>query len=106
MSRLVEVEPGRWRVLKPSIAPARSDLPRPYVISDAMPATEQVDGRFYTSKSQFRAVGKALGLTEVGNEKRQPKVRATDLVETKRARRTTLKKALERYRSGHRVRAP
>ena len=106
MSRLIEIEPGRWRILKPSIAPARSDLPRPYVISDAMPETEQVDGRFYTSKSQFRAVGKALGLIEVGNEKRQPKVRSTDRVETKRARRATLKKALERYRSGHRVRAP
>ena len=104
MSRLVEVEPGRWRILKPTVAPARSDLPRPYVISDAMPATEQVDGWFYTSKSLFRAGGRALGLIEVGNEKRQPKVRFTDLAETKRVRRATLKKALDRYRSGHRVR--
>ena len=41
------------------LPPARSDLPLPYVISDTMPPTEQVDGRFYTSKSQFRAVGRS-----------------------------------------------
>ena len=45
----------------------------PYVISDEMPPTEQVDGRFYTSKARFRAKGRELGLVEVGNEKFQPK---------------------------------
>jgi len=104
MGELVEIEPGRWRFVRPAIAPARSALPCPNVISDTMPPTEQVDGRFYTSKKQFRDVGKQLGLIEVGTEKPKPKVRVTDLVETKRARRATLKKALERYRSGHRVR--
>jgi len=69
-----------------------------------MPATEQVDGRFYTSKSQFRAVGKQLGLIEIGTEKFKPKVRSTDLVETKQARRKVLKTALEKYRAGHRAR--
>jgi hypothetical protein len=69
-----------------------------------MPETEQVDGKFYTSKSSFRAVGKSLGLIEVGNEKPKPRVRASDQMETKRARRASLKKALERYKSGHRVR--
>jgi hypothetical protein len=104
MSRLVEVEPGRWRIIKATIPPARSKLPLPYVISDIMPATEQVDGKFYTSKSQFRAVGKALGLVEVGTEKFKPRVRVTDRVETKRTRRATLKTALEKYRAGHRPR--
>jgi hypothetical protein len=104
--KLVEIEPGRWRFVKPATPPARSALPRPYVISDTMEPTEQVDGRFYTSKSQFRATGRALGLIEVGNDKLPLKVRATDLPETKRARRSSLKKALEKYRAGHRVRAP
>jgi hypothetical protein len=103
-SKLVEIEPGRFRFVKPATPPARSSLPLPYVISDTMPETEQVDGRFYTSKSQFRAVGRSLGLIEVGNEKFKPKVRATDYVETKQARRTAIKKAVEKYKSGHRVR--
>jgi hypothetical protein len=69
-----------------------------------MPDTEQVDGRFYSSKSQFRAVGKALGLTEVGNEKPKPKQRATALRETRVARQQSIKKAVEKYRAGHRTR--
>ena len=64
--RLIEVEPGRWRIDKRTIPVARSSLPCPMVISDAMPPTEQVDGRFYESKSQFRAVGRSLGLIEIG----------------------------------------
>jgi hypothetical protein len=39
------------------------------LISDTMDAAEHVDGRFYTSKSEFRKVTKANGLTEVGTEK-------------------------------------
>jgi len=105
MGELVEIEPGRWRFVKPTTAPARSALPCPHIISDAMPPTEQVDGRFYTSKSAFRATGKALGLIEIGNERPKPKVRATDLAETKRERRAVLKTALEKHKAGHR-RAP
>ena len=41
----------------------------PYVISDEMPPTEQVDGVYYTSKARFRAKGRELGLVEVGNER-------------------------------------
>jgi hypothetical protein len=67
-----------------------------------MPETEQVDGRFYTSKSQYRAVGKSLGLTEVGTEKPKPKVRATADKVVKSARRQTIKKAVEMYQAGHR----
>lgn len=47
----------------------RSDLPCPMLISDEMPACEHVDGKFYSSKSAYRAVTRANGLTEVGNEK-------------------------------------
>lgn len=42
------------------------------LISDTMDAAEHVDGRFYTSKSEFRKVTKANGLIEVGNEKLNP----------------------------------
>jgi hypothetical protein len=69
------------------------------VISDAMPPTEQVDGRFYESKAAFRAVGRALGLTEVGNEKPKPKVRATADRKVKEARQQSLRKAIAKIRS-------
>ena len=73
MVELVEFAPGRFRVKRTPQNFARSDHPQPYVISDIMPPTEQVDGKFYTSKSAFRAVGRANGLTEVGTEKLKPK---------------------------------
>ena len=104
MSKLVEIAPNRWRFVREVTPPARSDLPLPYVISDAMPPTEQVDGKFYESKAAFRAVGRALGLTEVGNEKPKPKVRATSQREVQTARRQALKKAIERYKTGERPR--
>jgi hypothetical protein len=96
MVRLVEVEPGRWRVDRPARKPARSDLPLPYVISDTMPPTEQVDGKFYTSKRQFRAVGKAHGLIEIGNEKQKPKTR---VVPSRAERRKSIRAAIEKYKS-------
>jgi hypothetical protein len=100
MYKLVQIEPGRWvSVREPGTAPARSTLPMPYVISDIMPPTEQVDGRFYTSKRQFRAVGRALGLTEVGNERFKPKQRSTDSVAVKQQRRATIKAAVEKVQA-------
>lgn len=104
-SELVEVEPGRWRFVKPATPPARSALPCPNIISDIMPPTEQVDGRFYTSKAAFRAVGRQLGLIEVGNEKPKPKHRSTDTKEVREARRRSLRKAVERYKTGDRARS-
>lgn len=104
MIELVEVEPGRWRVARNNTPIARSELPCPMVISDAMPPTEQVDGKFYESKAAFRAVGRALGLTEVGNEKPKPKQRATSAREVKTARRAALRKAIARYKAGERPR--
>ena len=100
--RLVEVAPNVWRVDKPSAPLARSALPCPMVISDEMPPTEQVDGRFYTSKREFRAVGRALGLTEVGTETVKPKPRSTADRSVKAARRKALQVATEKYRAGHR----
>lgn len=102
--KLVEIEPGRFVIERQRTPPARSALPCPYVISDIMAETEHVDGRFYTSKSKFRSVTKAHDLIEVGNEKLKPKIRSTDLLETKQSRRATLKTALEKYKSGHRAR--
>jgi hypothetical protein len=36
------------------LAPPRSSLPCPMIMSDAMPACEHVDGKFYDSKSAYR----------------------------------------------------
>lgn len=55
--------------------PARSGLPFPMVITDSMPPTEHVDGKFYTSKRAFRQVTRERGYIEVGNEKQKPFVR-------------------------------
>ena len=100
MVKLIEVEPGKWRVDRPRLRPARSDLALPYVISDQMPPTEQVDGKFYTSKRAFRAVGRALGLTEVGTEKLKHNVqRASSTPAAKQARRASIKAAIERAKT-------
>ena len=84
---------------KPLLNPARSDLSLPYVISDCMPAIEQVNGVFYESKSAFRAVGKSLGLIEVGNEKFKPRVRPSATKQQEAARVRSVKKAMEQVRS-------
>ena len=47
---------------------ARSHLACPRVIGDGMDPTEHVDGKFYESKSAYRAVTKAHGYIEVGND--------------------------------------
>jgi hypothetical protein len=69
-----------------------------------MDPVEQVDGKFYTSKRQFRAVGRSLGLIEVGNEKPKPLVRSTDQRAVKEARRKALRTAAEKFKAGHRAR--
>lgn len=102
MIKLIEVEPGKWRVDKPRHQPKRSDLPLPFVISDIMDPVEQVDGRFYTSKREYRAVGRANGLIEIGNEKLKPKTRASDDRAAKEKRRASLKTAVAKFRAGHR----
>lgn len=75
----------------------------PYVIRDEMPPTEQVDGKFYTSKAKFRAKGRELGLVEVGNEKLPPKKRMTETSEYKKGLREAIQRVMEQYRSGVRA---
>ena len=104
MTKLIEIEPGRFVVARIKLEPARSDLPLPFVISDEMPPTEQVDGRFYTSKAAFRATGRALGLTEVGTEKFKPRTRPSSTPDARGRRKEALKTAVEKYRAGHRTR--
>ena len=94
--RLIEIEPGRWVVDKSRIPPARSNLPMPYLIGDEIEPIEQVDGRYYTSKASFRAVGRSFGLTEVGNETIKPKRRSSENPAVKQARRIAIQKAFAR----------
>jgi hypothetical protein len=105
MIELEEFEPHKWRVKRAAREPARSDLPLPNVISDIMEPTEQVDGRFYTSKHQFRKVGRSLGLIEVGNEKPKPRRKTYETADYKAKRREHIKIAVEKVRAGHRARA-
>jgi hypothetical protein len=102
---LIEVAPNRWRVKRTPQNFARSEHPIPYVISDTMPETEQVDGKFYTSKSQFRRVGRDLGLIEIGNEKLTPKPKGTAHADKaqQEGRRQAIRKAVEQYQSGRRA---
>jgi len=101
MVDLEEFAPGRFRVRRERLSAPVSDLPRPHVISDIMDPLEQVDGRFYTSKRQYRAVGRAHGLTEVGNERPKPRtMRPSQTREQKDRRRASLKKAVEHVRAG------
>jgi hypothetical protein len=104
MVELEEFTPGKFRVKRSELRPARSSLPCPQIISDSMPATEQVDGRFYESKRAFRAVGRSLGLVEVGNEKLKPRTPPHSTREAKAGRIQSIKKAIDRYKAGDRPR--
>lgn len=59
-----------WRksYTPPQTNTARADFPCPRVVTDTMPPIEHVDGKFYDSKSAFRATTKANGMIEVGND--------------------------------------
>jgi hypothetical protein len=101
---IFQVGPNRWTNRPPRLEAKRSDLPLPYVISDEMPAIEQVDGKWYTSKAKFRAVGRAHGLTEVGNEKPKRKTsRASQAPGEMEKRANSVRKAIAQYQSGRRI---
>jgi len=100
--QFVEIAHNRWRFVRDETPPARSEFPCPHIISDIMDPVEQVDGKFYTSKRQFRAVGRALGLTEVGDQKPPQTTRSTNKRAVKEARRKALQTAVEKYKAGHR----
>lgn len=95
------VEKGGPEDVRP--APARSDLPFPMLISDEMSAIEHVDGRFYTSKSEFRKVTRANGLVEIGTERQAPRKRAPV---SDKAISDAIDKAVADYGKGRRVAAP
>jgi hypothetical protein len=80
--------------------PKRSHLSAPMVIGDEMPPTEQVDGIFYTSKKAFRAKGRELGLTEVGDQNMNRKPKAYDKL--RHSPREALERAKAQYRAGRR----
>jgi hypothetical protein len=97
----VQTGPTTWAFVTQSPPPPRGELPLPYVISDIMEPTEQVDGKFYTSKAEFRRVGRSHGLIEIGTERLPTKKpRASKLVGD--ARRKAIKTAIEKYKAGHR----
>lgn len=80
--------------------PARSSLPCPQVLSDAMDAVQsQVTGKFYESKSALRAEYRATGHIEKGNDRRAPwKMPRTSRAEV----RETVRKARARVERGER----
>ena len=53
---------------KPAAPSARASFPCPMLVSDSMAPAEHVDGKTYDSKSAYRAVTKANGYIEVGND--------------------------------------
>jgi len=90
-----EETPTGWRksYSPPPDPVARSDLACPSVIGDTMPETQHVDGKHYTSKSAYRAITKANGYVEVGNDParlRRPEKPQADPV----ARRAAVSKAV------------
>lgn len=82
---------------------ARSDLPCPRIMSDAMePVQSMLDGKMYDSKSALRATYRAAGCIEVGNDPARFKPRERKKVD-RRAVKTTLEKAEARFNRGERV---
>lgn len=83
----------RKRYGPPRVETRPGDFPCPRVITDTMEPTEHVDGKFYDSKSAFRAVTKANGMIEVGNDParlRKPEKPKAD----PKARRAAVEKAI------------
>ncbi len=80
----------------------RSDLPTPYVNSDTMDLTEHVDGKFYDSKSAFRARTKAEGCIEVGNDPARHRRQPTRKKSTREERRAAIAEAKAKVEQGYR----
>jgi hypothetical protein len=73
MSRETFVMRGGRLVRKSEAMPRAGDA-RVHVISDTMvPTWHPADGRRYDSKAAFRAVTRAHGCIEVGNERLEPR---------------------------------
>lgn len=84
-------------------APKRSGLSAPMVISDGMPETQHpCTGQYMSSKSAFRAVTKAHGCIEIGNDPARHRPRQKPRPDRK-AIRDSLAKARARFNRGERV---
>lgn len=65
----IKTERGWAKRYGPPREPVRmGNYPCPHISSDRMPLTEHVNGKYYDSKSEYRAVTKAEGYIEVGND--------------------------------------
>lgn len=84
-----------WRKTysRPQTPVAPGDFPCPRVMTDTMDLTEHVDGRFYDSKSAYRAVTKANGLIEVGDDPARLRQKAKPRSDPKK-RRQAVEKAV------------
>ncbi len=60
------------RTCSSHFASARSSLPAPMVIGDAIEVKSMADGAFYTSKAKLRRSYRELGYIEIGNEVQTP----------------------------------
>ena len=100
MVELVEIALCRWRVKRTPQNFARSEHPRPFVISGRHAAGRA--GRRPNLREQERLSGgrrEALGLIEVGNEKFAPKARASAGPAQEARRHQAIQKAMEQVRS-------
>lgn len=101
----IKLEGGRetYRRLDLGLAPQRSDLPCPRIMSDAMPPVQSMaTGRMYDSKSAIRAEYKALGMVEVGNDPARLRPRERKKIDRKEVK-TTVEKAVARFNRGERA---
>ena len=77
---------------------ARGSFPCPRIASDTMDLTEHVDGKFYDSKSKFRAVTKAHVCVEVGNDPARLRRPSREVLNqmARPARHAAIKKAMDK----------
>jgi hypothetical protein len=84
-------------------APKRSGLAAPMVISDGMPDTQHpCTGQYMSSKSAYRAVTKAHGCIEMGNDPARLRPRQKPRPDRK-AIRDSVAKARARFNRGERT---
>lgn len=96
-----------WKPRPPLIRPRpvdrRSLLPCPHIASDGMEPTQHMcDGKFYTSKAKFRAVTRAHGCVEVGNDPARLRPHKKPRPD-RRAIKDAVEKAVARFSRGERA---
>lgn len=85
-----------------TVPSTRSDFPAPMLIRDEMPPVQsQATGKMYDSKSAIRREYKLLGMTEIGNEKLQPRVRKPK--SDRKVIKTVVERAVARFNRGERA---